>query len=149
MFLRKSQRKLVSRYPKKFVIRYIYKIIIFKICMVLRIIQLLVSKFWQIVYRYHKFNNIYNFSLYDIQNIKLLFCTILFVCSNGCSWIQVDIMAWEKIMQFSLLTFNPYIIQFVYPVGGERMSCRGWKVEIVILPATSFNFFIREYENLV
>ena len=38
--------------------------------------------------------------------------------SNGCR-INVNIMTGENFRQFSLLTLNSFIGQYVYPVGGE------------------------------
>ena len=35
--------------------------------------------------------------------------------------------------QFSLITWNSFICQFVHPLGGKGMGKREWKIGIVIL----------------
>ena len=60
---------------------------------------------------------------------------------NGCR-IYMDIMTGEKCRQFTLLTWNSLISQFVHPVGDEE------KRKIDILARCEFHF-IRQHENLV
>ena len=55
--------------------------------------------------------------------------------------IYVDIMTGENCCQFRLLTWNSFIGQFVYPVGGEGMSkYGGWGVSL-FEPTARFTFF--------
>ena len=57
----------------------------------------------------------------ELQNYKVTQIVSCVYFYNGCR-INMDIMTGENCRQFSLLTWNSFIGQFVHPVRGKGMG---------------------------